>query len=102
MGNASQRLGAPLQRHAQLQGRRQNVQRIIYHKSARNANPNFYPLCFRHGGERHMVRAQLDILRPQVGVRLLRVGEFLAVRVLHQPGRPRVVRVVNAHGAVSE
>ena len=102
MGHLGQGPGAALQGNAQGQGGPQYVQRIIYHKTPGNANPDPHFFFFCHGGEGHMVRLQLQFLRPQVRFGPLRVREFSAGGMGHEPLRPGVIGVVNAGVAVLE
>ena len=102
MGNRGQRPGTLFQGNAQGQGRAQHIQRIIYHKSARNANFDGRPAIFRHRVEGDVVRREKDVLRPQVRRGVLCVEVPPAGGVLQQPLHPRVVGVADTHVAVLE
>ena len=55
-----------------------------------------------HSVEGNTACGKDDVFRPQVRIRLFGVCHHLAVRVLQQPGRPRIVGVYHAGDAVSE
>ena len=102
VGHPAESVGALLQGDPQGQGRAQHIQRIIYHKSAGNANGNGDALRFRHGVEGDALGPQDDVLRPQVRRGLLGVGDEAAGGLRRQPSGPGVVGVDHAHGTVTE
>ena len=102
MGHGGQNSGALCQRHAQRQSGAQHIQRIIYHKTAGNANPYRYFFLFFHHGERNVIRLETDVLRPQIRLCLLGVGELAAGGMGHEPGGPGVVGIIDAGVAPAE
>ena len=69
MGHSGQNSGALSQRHAQRQSGAQHIQRIIYHKTAGNANPYRYFFFIFHRCKRNVIRLETDVLRPQMCIR---------------------------------
>ena len=102
MGDRSQDLRAAAQGNPQLLRRAQHIQRIIYHKFARNANPDFHTLIRCHGIKGHMIRTQADRFRPQIGRLVFRVKIRFAGCIPQKPRRPGIVRVADTLAAVPE
>ena len=102
MGHPAERVGALFQGDAQGQCRPQHIQRIIYHKSAGNANRNGDTLFFCNGVEGDPLSPQDDLLRPQIRRGLFRIGEDPAGSLRRQVLCPGIIGVDHAHGAVAE
>ncbi len=93
----AQRCSTVFQRDTQCQRRSQNIQSIIYHKSARNTNKNCLALRFCHRIKGNARRTQRHVFRPQIRRSLFSIGQHLTRRMFQQAFVPGIVPVDDTH-----